>query len=90
MVITMITSTAAMKTRQYNHEFGGLAMYGPGVDVYCQTYLDRLNLAGANPAQRRPWVEELYATGIDSDVLATMKGFVPGIDLTRSQNAFAV
>jgi hypothetical protein len=31
-----------------------------------------------------------HAIKFDSDVLATMKGFVPGIDLTRSQNAFAV
>ena len=80
---------AAMKTRQYNHGFGGLAMYGPGVDMYCQKYLDRLNLAGANPALRRPWVEDLYVNGIDADVLATARGFVPNISLTREQNAFA-
>ena len=80
---------AAMQTRQYSHDFGGLAAYGPGIDAYCQKYLDRMNLAGANPALRKAWVEDLYVENIDADVLATMRGFLPNINLVREKNAFA-
>ena len=81
---------SAMQTRQYNIELGGLAMYGPGVDLYCQEFLDRMNLAGANPMLRRPWVKDIYGSNlIDSDVLATVRGFVPNINLIREKNAFA-
>jgi hypothetical protein len=78
-----------MQTRQYSHDFGGLAAYGPGIDAYCQKYLDRMNLAGANPALRKAWVEDLYVENIDADVLATMRGFLPNINLVREKNAFA-
>ena len=73
----------AMSTRQYNLEFGGLAMYGKGVDKYCQKYLDRMNLAGANPLLRKPWVQDLYGDNIiDPDVLAAVRGLV---DITGSK-----
>ena len=81
---------AAMQTRQYTHDFGGLAAYGPGIDEYCQRYLDRMNLAGANPALRKAWVEDLYVDDIDADVLAAMRGFLPNIEDVRKNNAFAI
>jgi hypothetical protein len=48
-----------------------------------------MNLAGANPALRKAWVEDLYVENIDADVLATMRGFLPNINLVREKNAFA-
>ena len=49
-----------------------------------------MNLAGANPALRKAWVEDLYVDDIDADVLAAMRGFLPNIEDVRKNNAFAI
>lgn len=77
----------ALQTRQYNIELGGLAMQGPGVNNYCQEYLDKMNLAGANPMLRKPWVQDLYqANLIDADVYASIRGYTDSIRAIRDSN----
>lgn len=56
-------------------QFGGIAQYGFGVDVFCQQLLDGIDITGANPLNRPSFIQ-----GIDADVNAAPQGYQYGAE----------
>lgn len=45
----------------YDVEFAGIAQFGLGVDAFSQTLLNGINITGANPYERAPFVDSIAA-----------------------------
>lgn len=59
----------------YDVEFAGIAQFGAGVDAFCQTLLNGINISGANPYDRAAFVSDIAA-----DVAAQQASYSDGID----------
>jgi hypothetical protein len=70
----------------YDVEFAGIAQFGLGVDAFCQMLLNGINITGANPYERAPFVDQIAAdvqaagASYNQNVLDT----AAGADLVRS------
>ena len=67
--------TAPAELVNYDITFGGIAQYSTGVLNFAQAWLDSINLTGANPYERRAFVDKFAP-----DVLAVNRGYAPGIE----------
>lgn len=62
--------------------FGGIAQYGPGVKEFAQSMLDRINITGASPMNRKAFINTINAdvdvaqTGYKHSVQETARGAV--------------
>jgi hypothetical protein len=62
--------TAGGEAVTYDVNFTAISQYGAGVDAFCQTLLDGINIVGANPSLRPAFV-----SGISADVAAVTEGY---------------
>lgn len=62
--------TTAAEQLSLDIDFTGICQFGLGVDAFAQTLLTGINITGANPYLRAPFVSEISA-----DVAAAAKGF---------------
>lgn len=62
--------TAAGEQTTYDINFTAISQFGLGVDAFCQTLLDGINITGANPYQRQAFIQ-----GIHADVQKASQGY---------------
>ena len=73
--------SAASEQTTYDVNFTALSQFGEGVDAFCQTLLDKINLVNANPYKRPAFVSK-----IDADVSAA-GGYGSKVDTLASAAA---
>lgn len=62
--------TAPLELQSIDITFGGIAQFGPGVDLFAQTVLNEINIIGASPMNR-----EAFIGRISGDVKAANSGY---------------
>lgn len=72
--------TAAGEQTTYDITFSALTQFGIGVDQFCQTILDGMNITGANP-----YLRPAFATEISADVKAATKGYEENVEKLGSE-----
>jgi hypothetical protein len=66
--------TAAGEAKTYDINFTAISQFGLGVDKFCQSLLDSINITNANPYTRPAFVQ-----GITADVQAVTEGYRAGV-----------
>lgn len=69
--------TAAGEAANYSIEFTGIYQYGLGVNRFCQSLLDSIDITGASPYTMAPFIDK-----ISNDVAATNIGYTSNIAST--------
>lgn len=62
--------TADAEVPSIDIQFGGIAQFGYGVDVFCQQLLDGIDITGANPLNRPSFIQSM-----DADVNGAGRGY---------------
>lgn len=65
--------TAAGEAVTYDIKFSAISQYGIGVDQFCQSLLDSINITNADPYLRKAFVQQVSA-----DVQAVTQGYAAG------------
>lgn len=66
--------TAAGEPANYSIEFAGIYQYGSGVNRFCQTLLDAIDITGAAPFGMAPFIDK-----VSNEVLATSAGYTSNV-----------
>ena len=69
--------TAGGEASNYSIEFTGIYQFGLGVNRFCQTLLDNIDITGASPYTMAPFIDR-----ISNDVLATNVGYTSSVSKT--------
>ena len=67
--------TAGGEATNHSIEFTGIYQFGLGVNRFCQTLLDNIDITGA-----QPYTMDSFIQGISEDVKATERGYATNVD----------
>lgn len=62
--------TAALEFQPVDITFGGIAQFGPGVDEFAQSIMDRIDITAASPTNRKSFIQS-----IQEDISAANTGY---------------